>query len=195
MGYVKREIKRLIKEAGGKSRARSAAEDWYNAAINTRSIKEAVIVRTRFQPGKIYVFEYDPITENLPWFDQNPVVLALEQVDGNDLGINLNLLPVILKEQLMDDLYDRMEGQINNNSTGNKNNNATAQNPLRITYDGMKSYLRRYGYDFAIRQYKPNRKRRQAVVSYQNWPQIALCDFIALNGATVRSIRLLFSRR
>lgn len=195
MGYVKREIKRLIKEAGSKSRARSEAEDWYNEAVRSRGIKEATRIRTRFQPGKIYVFEYDPITENLPWFDQNPVVLALERVDGNDLGINLNLLPVRLKEQLMDDLYDRMEGQINNASTGNKNRNATAQSPLRITYDGMKSYLRRYGYDFAIRQYKPNRKRRQAVVSYQNWPQIALCDFITLNGATVRSIRLLFSRR
>jgi hypothetical protein len=195
MGYVKREIKNLIKEAGSKSKARSAAEEWYNNAVRSRSIKEATRVRTRFEPGKIYVFRYNPITENLPWFDQNPVVLAIERVDDNDLGINLNLLPVRVKEQLMDDLYNRMEGQINNASTGNKNNNATAQNPLRITYSGMKAYLNRFGCEFAIRQYKPNRKTSQSVVSYQSWPKIALCDFIALNGATVRGIRLLFSRR
>jgi len=195
MGYVKREIRRLTKEAGSKSNARSLAEDWYNEAVRSRSIKEATKVRTRFQPGKIYVFRYSPVTENLPWFDRNPVVLAIEQVDGNDLGINLNLLPVSVKEQLMDDLYNRMEGQINNASTGNKNNNATAQNPLRITYNGMKAYLSRFGCEFAIRQYKPNRKISQSVVSYQSWPKIALCDFIALNGATVRGIRLLFSRR
>jgi hypothetical protein len=195
MGYVKREIKNLIKEAGSKSKARSAAEELYNNAVRSRSIKEATRVRTRFEPGKIYVFRYNPITENLPWFDQNPVVLAIERVDDNDLGINLNLLPVRVKEQLMDDLYNRMEGQINNASTGNKNNNATAQNPLRITYSGMKAYLNRFGCEFAIRQYKPNRKTSQSVVSYQSWPKIALCDFIALNGATVRGIRLLFSRR
>jgi len=195
MGYVKREIKNLIKEAGSKSKARSAAEEWYNNAVRSRSIKEATRVRARFEPGKIYVFRYNPITENLPWFDQNPVVLAIERVDDNDLGINLNLLPVRVKEQLMDDLYNRMEGQINNASTGNKNNNATAQTPLRITYSGMKAYLNRFGCEFAIRQYKPNRKTSQSVVSYQSWPKIALCDFIALNGATVRGIRLLFSRR
>lgn len=195
MGYVKREIRRLVKEAGGKFMARRIAEDWYQTAIRSRKLNEASKIRTRFEPGKIYVFEYDPITEDLPWFDQNPVVLAIERVDDNDLGINLNLLPVKFKEQLMDELYDRMEGQIKNASSGNKFNNATAQRPLRITYEGMKAYLKRFGYDFAIRQYKPNRKRRQAVVSYQSWPQIALCDFITLNGATVRSIRLLFSRR
>lgn len=195
MGYVKREIRKLVKEAGSKFMARRAAEDWYQTAIRSRRLNEASKIRTRFEPGKIYVFEYDPITEDLPWFDQNPVVLAIERVDDNDLGINLNLLPVKFKEQLMDELYDRMESQIKNASSGNKFNNATAQRPLRITYEGMKAYLKRFGYDFAIRQYKPNRKRRQAVVSYQSWPQIALCDFITLNGATVRSIRLLFSRR
>jgi len=195
MGYVKREIRRLVKEAGSKAQARRKAEDWYEESTRSRKLTEASMIRTRFEPGKIYVFEYDPITENLPWFDQNPVVLAIERVDDNDLGINLNLLPVKFKEQLMDDLYDRLEGQINNASSGSKYNNATRQRPLRITYDGVKAYLKRFGYDFAIRQYKPNRKSKQAVVSYQSWPQIALCDFISLNGATVRGIRLLFSRR
>lgn len=195
MGYVKREIGRLSRSAGGKKKARRLAEDWYDDSLKSRRITEVVATRQRFLPGKIYTFEYDPITENLPWFDQNPVVLAIERVDGNDLGINLNLLPVRIKEQLLDDLYTRLEGQIKNASSGNRFNNAQQQRPLRITYSGMKAYLKRYGFDFAIRQYKPNRKFRQAVVSYENWPQIALCDFIALNGATVRGIRLLFSRK
>lgn len=195
MGYVKREIRRLSREAGSKTLARRRAEEWYEEASRSRKLTEASMVRTRFEPGKIYVFEYDPITKNLPWFDQNPVVLAIERIDGNDLGINLNLLPVKFKEQLMDELYDRLEGQIKNASSGSKYDNAARQQSLRITYDGMKAYLKRFGYDFAIRQYKPNRKQRQAVVSYQSWPKIALCDFISLNGATVRGIRLMFSRR
>ena len=195
MGYVKSEIRRLTKEVNSKTIARRIAEDWFQNAVRSMQIKEAVSVRTRFLPGKIYVFEYDPITEDLPWFDEKPVVLAIERINDNDLGINLNLLPVKFKEQLLDDLYEALQNEIRNASTGSKENDATRQRPLRITYDGMKTYLKRFGYDFAIRQYKPERKTKQAVVSYESWPKIALCDFISLNGATVRSIRLLFSRR
>jgi len=195
MGYVKNKIKELSAEAGSKKKARSNAESWYNSSLRDRSVKEAKYTRSRFQPGKIYVFGYDPITENLEWFDRNPIVLALEQVDDNDLGVNLNLLPIRVKEDLLDDLYQRTEGQIKSASTGSKFYNATAQSGLRITYQGMKAYLKRSGCDFAIRQYKPNRKRNQATVTYSKWPDIALCDFISLNGATIGQIRSMFSNR
>ena len=143
-------------------------------------MNEVKSTRTRFEPGKIYVFDYTPITKDLPWFDKNPVVLAIEQVGENDLGINLNLLPINVKEDLLDSLYNRMEGQIKAATSGNKLNNAARQSPLRITYDGMKAYLKSKGCDFAIRQYSPGAKSRQSVVSYNKWPEIALCDFIAL---------------
>jgi hypothetical protein len=195
MGYVKSRIRELIKESGSKATARRRAELWYNETKRSVRENEVYQTRDRFEPGKIYVFRYNPATENLPWFDQNPVVLAIEQVDGNDLGVNLNLIPIMLKEQLLDDLYSRFGGQIKSATTGARETNANTQRPLRLTYDGMKSYLQRYGYDFAIRQYIPSRKSQQTVVSYNKWPEIALCDFIQLNGATVNQIRRLFNRR
>lgn len=195
MGYVKNRIKELSREAGSKKAARKRAEDWFEESVKDRRITEAKYTRNRFQPGKIYVFEYNPITENLPWFDKNPVVLAIEQVDGNDLGINLNLLPVKLKEQLLEDLYNRLENQIDASGSKRKASDAEKQKPLRITYDGMKAYLKRFGFDFAIRQYIPNRKINQAVVSYDKWPDIALCDFIDLNGTSVQRVRAMFSNR
>lgn len=195
MGYVKDRIKELIKESGSKGRARTNAEKWFDETKKSVRENEVYQTRNRFEPGKIYVFEYEPITENLPWFDQNPVVLAIEQLDSNDLGVNLNLIPVELKEQLLDDLYSRFSGQIKSATTGSREYNANIQKPLRITYDGMKKYLERFGYDFAIRQYIPSRKQNQTVVSYNKWPEIALCDFIELNGATVQQIRRLFNRR
>ena len=194
MGYVKTRIRELSKEAGSKTKARSKAESWFNSSKRSIRENEAQQTRDRFQPGKIYVFGYSP-KYDYEWWDRNPVVLALEQVGDNDLGVNLNLLPIRLKEQLLDDLYSRLGGQIKSATTGSKETNATAQRPLRITYQGMKSYLKVHGYDFAIRQYIPSRKRSQTVVSYLRWPEIALCDFITLNGKTVRQIRLLFSRR
>lgn len=192
MGYVKKKIKELIKEAGSRKMARRNAEKWFEESSKSRSINEVQQTRSRFEPGKIYVFDYKPITENLPWFDANPVVLAIEHKGENDLGINLNLLPVDFKEQLLDDLYNRMEGQIKNATSGKRSENANRQAPLRITYDGIKAYLKKDGYDFAIRQYIPNGKSRQSVVSYTKWPDIALCDFIELNGTTVANIRRLF---
>lgn len=195
MGYVKNRIKELSKEAGSKKKARESAESWYRSGLRNRQVKEAVNTRERFVPGKIYVFNYSPITPDLEWFDRNPVVLAIEQVDDNDLGINLNLLPVRVKEQLLDDLYNRMSGQIKNATTGSKYYDAARQSGLRITYEGMKAYLKNSGCDFAIRQYKPERKSNQAVVSYNNWAEIALCDFISLSGSTIAQIRAMFLMR
>ena len=193
MGYVKSRIKELSKDVGSKSLAQSTAEDWFRTSSSSRRMNEASRTTDRFVPGKIYVFNYSPKTD-LEWYDMNPVVLAIERVGDNDLGINLNLLPTNIKEDLLDDLYDRFEGQIRNATTGAKALNAKAQRPLRITYEGMKSYLKVRGYDFAIRQYIPSRKSRQAVVSYNRWPEMALCDFIRLNGATVQQVRRLFNQ-
>ena len=192
MGYIKKQINKLIKKSGSKAKARRESEDWFNAGIKSNSIKEAHVTRDRFLPGKIYVFEYKPITEDLPWFDRNPVVLAIEQVGNNDLGVNLNLLPVEFKEKLLDRLYDMMEGQIKSATAGKRAGDARIQKPLRITYEGMKAFLQSEGYEFAIRQYIPSRKINQAVVSYEKWPQIILCDFIELEGTSIQMVKKWF---
>jgi|TARA_R110000782_G_scaffold1387_2_gene5309 hypothetical protein len=193
MGYVKDRIKELSKTAGSKKRARKNAESWFKESSASRKIVEVKSTRDRFQSGKIYVFDYSPTTKDLPWYDKNPVVLALEGVNDNDLGVNLNLLPISVKEQLLDDLYTRMGGSIK--SAYNKSYDAERQRALRITYDGMKSYLESNGCVFAIRRYNPSRKKRQSVVSYLRWPDIALCDFISLNGTTITQIRQMFSKQ
>jgi len=159
MGYIKSRIRELSKEAGSKTRARKEAENWYTSSLRDRRVNEADYTRERFTPGKIYAFNYSPVTPNLEWFDIRPIVLAIERVGENDLGVNLNLLPVKVKEDLLDDLYGRMSGQIRNATTGRRALNASNQSGLRITYEGMKTYLKVRGCDFAIRQYKPNMKR------------------------------------
>ena len=178
MGYVKSGIRKLVDTHGSKKAARSFADDWYENGRNNRKIIEVNSVRERFRPGKIYSFEYtDPITPNLPWFDMHPVVLALNSENKNDMGVNLNLLPIRIKEELLDDVYEAVSGR-----------------PMRITYEGVKNYLDRYGFGFAIRQYIPNRKGNQAVVEHKAWPKIALANLIEINGATIRMVRLLHAQ-
>ena len=203
MGYIKKRIAELSKEFGGKIRASRACMDWYEAGIKSKSVAEAKLTRSRFQPGKIYVFKYDPkYAKELPWFDANPVVLAIEQVNNNDLGINLNLLPVPYKEKLLDELFTRMNIKADTQETGiiskilgietSSGINAIKEKPLRITYAGIKAYLEKDGYEFDLRQYIPSRKRDQAVVSYSKWPEIALCDFMDFNKTNVMKVRLMF---
>ena len=194
MGYIKQRIAELSKEYGGKIKASIACMEWYETGVRAKTINEAKTTRTRFQPGKIYVFKYAPkYSKELPWFDENPVVLAIEQVDNNDLGINLNLLPVPFKEKLLDELFTRMKIKVDKKETDEVSKiDALKEKPLRITYEGIKVYLEKHGYDFALRQYIPSRKRNQVVVSYSKWPEIALCDFMHFKKTNVMKVRLMF---
>lgn len=191
MGKIKKDIKELSKEAGSKTKARRDAETWFKDS--SRNIREgAVMNRTGgFRTGMIHVFRYDnPKHEaTLPWWDRNPVVLALDPVENNDFGINLNLLPVAFKEDMLDLIYERISGQIQSKT---KTGMASTQGQLQLTYQGAKSFLDRFGLGFAIRQYIINRKANQKIVNYENWAKIALCDFIELNGATIGQIRYQF---
>lgn len=183
MGRVREDIKELIKEAKGRTRAKRAAEDWYESGKKTASEKSVQSIGGRFMPGKVYVFRYNPKYANeLSWYDANPVVLALDPDGSNDVGINLNLLPSDVKERLLDRVYNAFESEIKRESVGGKKNDARRQNQLSISWEGAKEFLANY--KFAIRQYIPNRKNSQSVVSYENWAKIVLCDFADLNGTT-----------
>lgn len=190
MGYVKSEIRKLVKLHGSKKKARDWCDDWYDTGRNNRKVNEVANVRQRFLPGKIYAFEYkDPITENLPWFDEHPVVLALDSLNKNDLGVNLNLLPIKMKEDLLDEVYEWGKAQM----AGAKHTNAARERGIRLKYDGVKAWLDRFGWGFAIRQYIVERKQFQATVSYTAWPKMALADLIKLNGSSTRAVRRMHS--
>lgn len=195
MGKIKKDIQDLSRKSGGRGKAISESQKWFESA--SKAIRESSVVQTRrpFVPGKIYVFRYEKPKhiDKLMWWDMNPVVLALDPTDNkNDLGINLNLLPVDIKIDLLDFVYDRMKSQIENQTKGASANNANKQAELKFTYDGAKKFLAEYGFDFAIRQYIPSLKTNQKVVSYESWAKIALCDFIELNGMTINQLKAAF---
>lgn len=189
MGYIKEEIKKLIK-GKGRARASKDASSWFESSLKDRKEKNVMSIRSRFIPGKIYVFEYSPITKDLPWYDDNPIVLALDPYEEDDIGINVSILPTKFREQFLDDIYDRYQSTI---ARASKTDSAKDQRGLlTFSYKGAKAYLEQYGYDFAIRRYKPSRKSNQAVVAYKDWCKIALCDFNSLSGITKDQLNKLF---
>lgn len=195
MGLIKKEIQVAIKMAGSKAEARKEANTWFNKSLKNFLDKSVVKKPNRFTPGKLYVFRYDtPKYENeLPWWDRNPVVLALDPVNGNDCGINLNLLPVAVKETLLDEVHTRLQGQIKTAITRG-GGNAGSQRGLRLSYAGAKTFLDRFGFGFAVRQYIPSLKRKQAVITYENWYRMVLCEMAEIEGAPPGRIKYLFRK-
>ena len=189
MGQVKKDIRELSKDAGGRGRAKTAAESWFEDS--KKSIREGAVQSTarRFRPGQVYVFRYDDPKYATEW-DRNPCVLALDPAGNNDCGINLNLLPPNIKEELLDVVYERFQGYLKSQEGKPAKNQA----PLSLTYDGAKGFLGQFGFDFAIRQYIPSRKSKQAVVGYEHWARIALIDFLQLEGVGVGAIRAMFRK-
>lgn len=187
MGEVKKGVRELAKDAGGRGKAVSEAESWFEDS--KKSIREGAVQNTarRFRPGQVYVFRYDDPKYATEW-DRNPCVLALDPSGNNDCGINLNLLPPNIKEELLDVVYERFQGYLKSQEGKPAKNQA----PLSLSYEGAKGFLGEFGFDFAIRQYIPSRKTKQAVVGYEHWPRIALIDFLQLEGMGVGAIRAMF---
>lgn len=195
MGKIKQDIKNLSKEAGSKTKARRAAEKWFDEA--SKSIRDMSVAKHSkpFRIGMIHVFRYEKPKhlDRLEWWDRNPVVLAMEPHEsGTDVGINLNLLPVEFKEDLLDLIYDRMQGQIKSNTGRSKENNALTQGEITLIYKDIKNFLVQFGFDFAIRQYIPELKKNQKVVSYEGWAKIALCDFQDLKGVGINEVKRMY---
>jgi hypothetical protein len=199
MGRLITEINSYRKDNGGAAKTRKIAEDWYQTGLKVFSKKPSDNAKTsmRFRPGHIYIFDYlTPITESkLDWWDKNPMVLALDpsnEAKHNDLGINLNLLPIRLRTQLLDKVYDVYQAQIETAKKSNPND-ARHQKDLKITYREAYKFLYKYGFEFAIRQYSPKLKTKQSVISYESWVKVAQLDLIKLNGSSVFAVRKQFS--
>jgi len=192
MGKIKQDIKDLSKNAGSKTKARKESEKWFSDA--SKSVRDNSVAKhsSPFKTGMIHVFRYErpKHIKTLPWWDKNPVVLALDAHEsGTDVGINLNLLPIEFKEDLLDMIYDRMQGQISSNNGRAKENNAETQVEIKLIYKDIVKFLVRFGFDFAIRQYIPQLKKNQKVVSYESWAKIALCNFQDLNGIGINEVK------
>ena len=194
MGYIKEQIRQLFKENGGYAGAKRVSTNWFKESLDARDKLDVKYTRKRFEPGKIYVFKYEhPVTQDtMPWWDKAPVVLGLDnpERDHTDYGVNLNLLPARFRQEILDQLYTRLNSKIQANIKGNKASDAVKQRPLiDLKYAAVKAYLDRFGLGFAIRRYLPNLKKNQAVVSYESWPKIAICEFAKIHGASIGQIR------
>ena len=100
----------------GQLPARSGtAREWFrDKAQSLGKVSESSILRdsterlkNKTSIGRMYFFMYDAKhKDTLPYYDKFPLIFPVDRVEGGFTGINFHYLPLPLRAQLMDALYD-----------------------------------------------------------------------------------------
>lgn len=114
----------------------STAREWFREkAKGLGKIQETQILRgdserlkNRTTIGKMYFFMYDAKhKDTLPYYDKFPLIFPVDRVEKGFTGLNFHYLPLPLRAQLMDALYD---------ITNNKRYDESTK--LRLSYNILK---------------------------------------------------------
>jgi len=148
------------------------ARTWYRDTAKTyRRVNENQLMRgdkdrltARPLIGQMYLFNYDAKHKaKLPYFDRFPLVFPFKKVKGGFLGINLHYLPLQLRAQLMDALYDT--------ATNSRYDESTR---LRISYDILNQASRFRYFKPCIKHYLTPQLRSRFLYIYPSEWDIAL---------------------
>jgi hypothetical protein len=93
----------------------STAREWFRDKANgLGKVSDSNILRdsterlkNRTTVGKMYFFVYDAkYKDTLPYYDKFPLIFPVDRTPNGFTGINFHYLPLQLRAQLMDALYD-----------------------------------------------------------------------------------------
>lgn len=121
--------------------------------------------------GGLFTFEYmEPKykgTKQLPWFDKYPLVLSLGPTVTNEgirnIGFNLHLVPPKVRIVILCHVFEIYKNLYRYQIFFNR------ERPVKIQYKTILRSLSRYGVDFCIRMYIPQRQRQIVCFPYKEW--------------------------
>lgn len=163
-------------KAAGVEAGTEEARDWYrDKAQSIRQVNTKRELRRRkdgegraravnklvdLDIGRMYMFFYDPkFKEELPYYDQFPLIFVLDKYKDGFLGMNLHYLPPVFRARLMDRLYSI-----------ERNDQVRESKKLRLNY-GLLNNAAKYKY------FRPTVKRylfsqvrsRYLWIPYEEW--------------------------
>ena len=105
-------LKQELASAGIDARTRESRNWFFNRIKGIRKINQASFLRdptmlrkTRFYPGYMYHFSYEAKgAEELPYYDQFPLILAVQPAPGGFYGLNLHYLHPLTRALFLDKL-------------------------------------------------------------------------------------------
>jgi len=102
----------------------------------------------RVRTGRMYLYEYMPLNrQTLPYYDQFPLIIALESSNTDFLGLNLHYLPIRFRVYL----YQKLGRLLNN-----RNYNVTTH-WQRLSYEQLLPFTRYREAKPCIKRYKYRR--------------------------------------
>lgn len=164
-----------------------AARDWYRKTAQEWGNTNGRINELRFvkqdpgrltneaRPGNMYMYIYDAKhKDTLPYYDKFPLVFPFKVASDRFWGINLHYLPLPMRAQLMDSLYDIR--------TNSKYDETTK---LRISYQVLNSASKFRLFKPCIKQYLFDQMQSNFVYIYPSeWDTALFLPFERFSGAT-----------
>jgi hypothetical protein len=165
-----------------KIRTSKEAYEWFlNESENKKSTRIEENKDPLMQPGKIYIFKYEPKYEDsLSYYDKHPIVLALGTVMGEEgkmiLGLNISWYPPSARKYIVNKIREIYKPSYEN-AIKNSPFSANKQGIIYLNIFNLKTALDNIGFSFAIRQYIPSRiKSPKVCVCYEDWDKAILLD-------------------
>jgi len=192
-GYVKD----WEKKYGGGQQAAEYAREWFDT---TKDDKDDTSVEVFKGPeltwGKLFHFEYDPVTrDKLAYFDNSPMVISLgRHPNGNQLGMNLNFLPKVVRYWMVGQVFSVYEGDIISAADGKLYRRAFEQKQVQIEYELLKKWLGKYGLDFCVRQYHINKMRELAVICFEDWVTAVMINWNDFDSIQENELKSLYEK-
>ena len=145
-------IQKVLNETRGQERSVS----WFRKKIREfGSPTSAELIREGKRSnnplfGRLNMFFYSPkYKDKLPYYDRFPLVLPLEKNRGGFMGINMHYLPIPLRAELLDKLYE-----FSNNDKFDNTTKLTATYNKVKNIDLVRPTLHRYLYNFVESQFR-----------------------------------------
>ncbi len=189
---IKKRRENFVKEAKSLSNASKAAIDWLEASESTKNLRiEKITESSKYQPGKMYVFDYpNPLWPDEP-YDQKPVVICLGETGrdaarlsagfqgkfdrkyiyepGYMIGININWLPEIMKPNFLQEWFNFFKPQLLQQFTSPKGLDVKQQTELQFKYSDLFPLEKTFFFSYAIKMYHKPSIKNPYELTYENW--------------------------
>lgn len=137
--------------------------------------KEKFYTTKPFAAGKVYTFDYNPISkDSLAFYDRKPIILALGGVTKErgwlEYGLNLSFIPEDYREFIVDSIFKVGHRNIGKDYKSIIKTGKSNIKSLGLTRPQVQKLLKGTGYEFAFRSYYKHRMYGDVkAVFYDDW--------------------------
>lgn len=178
-------FKEIKNSPWNKTQGAIKAYNWYK---EYRRDKNNWLKGQLMHQGRLYMFDYRTPkykdTPQLPWFDENPLVICLGHVKTSlgwrTININMHILPPVTRRIVMSKIFD-----FNKNKYKSMLGKKEQKDVTSVSYKKLIKPLEQYGVGFAIRMYIPKLQKNIVEFRFDDWKNAIFLESRKLNGITV----------